>query len=74
MTNSNATNLFERLLSKVRKPTLRELCVMEFGEEFGDMYDDLNRGIPIGGFAETIEFVGMVEAVKEKYKGKWRKS
>ena len=52
--------------------TLRELCRREYGDEFMEKYDMLNRGEPIGGIAETTAFVEQVEAVKSKY-GKWRK-
>ena len=45
---------------------LRSLCVEEYGEAFGELYDDVNRGIPIGNFSDTMEFIEMVEAVKEK--------
>ena len=52
--------------------TLRELCRREYGDEFAEKYDMLNRGEPIGGIEETIAFIEQVEAVKEKY-GKWRR-
>ena len=52
--------------------TLRELCRREYGDEFAEKYDMLNRGIPIGGIEETIAFIEQVEAVKAKY-GKWRR-
>lgn len=47
--------------------TLRELCRREYGDEFVEKYDSLNRGIPIGGIEETMAFVEQVEAVKAKY-------
>ena len=52
--------------------TLRELCRREYGDEFVEKYDSLNRGVPIGGIEETMAFVKQVEAVKAKY-GKWRR-
>lgn len=52
--------------------TLRELCRREYGDEFAEKYDSLNRGIPIGGIDETMTFVERVEAVKVKY-GKRRR-
>ena len=52
--------------------TLRELCRREYGDEFVEKYDSLNRGIPIGGIEETIAFIEQIEAVKIKY-GKWRR-
>lgn len=56
-----------------RKPTLRELCRREYGDEFASDYDTLAAGGVIGGYAETITFINMVEAVKAKYKDGWRK-
>lgn len=52
--------------------TLRELCRREYGDEFAEKYDDLNRGIPIGGIEETAAFIEKVEAAKSKY-GKFRR-
>lgn len=60
--------------SKSELPTLRELCRQEYGDEFAKDYDTLNAGGVIGGFVETAAFLSMVEAVKEKHKGKWRKA
>lgn len=36
----------------------------EYVEEFLEKYDNLNRGIPIGGFAETIVFLDLIERIK----------
>ena len=55
-----------------RKPTLRELCRREYGDEFARDYDTLNAGGVIGGYAETITVISMVEAVNTKYKDGWR--
>jgi len=52
--------------------TLRELCKREYGDEFVEKYDSLNRGIPIGGIEETIMFIEQVESIKTKY-GKWKR-
>ena len=38
----------------------------EAGKEFGEMYDSLNRGIPIGSFLETAMFLDMIEEVKKE--------
>ena len=46
---------------------LRKLCVKKYGEEFGEKYDSLNMGIPIGNFKETIDFINQVEEVKAEY-------
>lgn len=59
---------------KRRKFDLRRACIdkyskefgEEFGKEFGKMYDDVTRGIPIGGFAETTTFLQMIETVKKE--------
>ena len=59
---------------KRRKFDLRQACIdkyskelgKEAGEEFGRMYDSVNRGISIGGFKETATFLYMVEKVKKE--------
>ena len=38
----------------------------EYVNEFLEKYDDINRGIPIGGIAETVVFLDMVEQIKEQ--------
>ena len=48
-----------------RKPNLREQCIQAYGEEFGEIYDNLNSGIPVGGFLETALILDMIEAVKK---------
>ena len=48
-----------------KKKDLRKECINRYGEDFGRKYDDLNSGIPIGSFAETIAFINMVAAVKK---------
>jgi len=57
---------------RMRKPTLRELCRREYGDEFAEDYDTLCDGGVIGGFAETIAFIEMVEKVKSEHAGEWR--
>lgn len=61
-----------KLYRYLHKPTLRKLCWIEYGDEFIRDYDTLNNGGVIGGWAETITFINMVEDVKEKYEGEWR--
>ena len=56
-------NWFKKLFKK--KESLRDKCVAAYGEEFGEMYDAINRGETIGGFVETITFLDMLEAVKK---------
>ena len=58
--------------SRSELPTLRELCRQEYGDDFAKDYDTLNAGGAIGGFVETVAFLSMVEAVKDKHKGQWR--
>ncbi len=65
------SKLFE-IFHKIKKPTLRELCIREYGEEFGSVYDDLNNGIPIGGFAETVIAINMIGTVQSKYERSYR--
>ena len=38
----------------------------DYVEEFLAKYDDINRGIPIGGMLETIVFLDMIEQIKEE--------
>ena len=38
----------------------------DYVEEFFAKYDDINRGIPIGGMVETIAFLSMIEQIKEE--------
>ena len=56
-------NWFKKLFKK--KESLRDKCVAAYGEEFGEMYDAINRGETIGGFVETCAFLDMLEAVKK---------
>jgi len=56
-------NWFKKLFKK--KESLRDKCVAAYGEEFGEMYDAINRGEAIGGFLETAAFIDMLEAVKK---------
>ena len=54
--------LLNKLLAKI---DLREACRRAYGDDFVEMYDDVCRGIPIGGFAETAVFLDMVEMVRK---------
>lgn len=51
---------------KRKKFDLRKACINEYGEEFGELYDKLNTGQPIGGFLETAMFLDMIKSVKRK--------
>lgn len=48
-----------------KKDSLRDKCIAAYGEEFGKLYDSLNSGVPIGGFAQTAVVLDMIEAVKK---------
>lgn len=52
-------NLFKKKLA------LREQCVAAYGEEFGELYDKVCSGQPIGNFKETCIFLDMIEAVRK---------
>lgn len=59
---------------KRRNFDLRQACIDKYSKEFGEeareeigrMYDSINRGIPIGGFLETVTFLDMIERVKKE--------
>ena len=53
-----------KLWRKKAKKDLRELCREKYGDEFVNLYDSVNKGIPIGNLKETLKFLEMVEAVK----------
>ena len=38
----------------------------DYVEEFLAKYDDINRGIPIGGMVETITFINLIERIKKQ--------
>jgi hypothetical protein len=61
-TEKNMWNWLKNLFKK--KPSLREQCVAAYGEEFGELYDMLGSGQPIGNFQETCYFLQMIDAVK----------
>lgn len=64
------TKMFKQLFK--RKKDLRELCKMEYGEDFVQKYDILASGGTIGGLGTTVAFIEMVEAVKSKYKDMYK--
>ena len=47
-----------------KRKSLREKCIEAYGEEFGEIYDSLCSGIPVGGFKETAVILQMIEKVK----------
>ena len=38
----------------------------EYVSEFCENYDNINRGIPIGGVDETVVFLRMIEQIKQE--------
>lgn len=38
----------------------------DYVDEFLVKYDDINRGIPIGGMAETVVFLDMIERIRSE--------
>lgn len=38
----------------------------DYVDEFLSKYDDINRGIPIGGMEETAVFLDMIEQIKRE--------
>lgn len=55
---------FKRFRKKDKKD-LREICRKKYGDDFVEMYDKVNRGIPIGNMVETMIFIAMVEEAKK---------
>jgi len=47
-----------------KRKSLRDKCIEAYGEEFGEIYDSLCMGIPVGGFIETAIILQMIEEVK----------
>jgi len=42
---------------------------IEYVNEALEKYDKINSGIPIGGMAETVAFIDMIETVQAEVKG-----
>lgn len=47
-----------------KRKSLRDKCIEAYGEEFGEIYDSLCMGIPVGGFNATAMILQMIEDVK----------
>lgn len=47
-----------------KRKSLRDKCIEAYGEEFGEIYDSLCEGIPVGGLKETVVILQMIEDVK----------
>lgn len=51
---------------KRKRFNLRQACIDEYGEQFGELYDKINTGQVIGDFNETVRVINMIERVKRK--------
>lgn len=51
-----------------RKPDLRDKCVEMYGEEFGEIYDNMAKGIPVGEFTETAYYIKLIEEARKENK------
>lgn len=60
--------IFNKIINwwKRRHFDLRQACIDKYGKEFGDKYDSLCEGRPIGGFLDTAAFIQMIEEVKKE--------
>lgn len=47
-----------------KRKSLRDKCIEAYGEEFGEIYDSLCSGVPIGGLMETVIILQMIEEVR----------
>ena len=47
-----------------KRKSLRDKCIEAYGEEFGEIYDSLSCGVPIGGLMETVIILQMIEEVR----------
>ena len=62
------------MISKIKKYfkekfqlyNLREKCVELYGENFGSIYDNMNKGVPVGTMLETIVYIKMIEDAKNE--------
>ena len=57
------------LRSKLAKWVEKNIGV-EYVDEALEKYDKINSGTPIGGIAETVAFIDMVETVKAEVEGR----
>ena len=53
------------IVTRPEKNDLREKCIEAYGQDFAEIYDNLNSGIPVGDFLETSIVLAMIEAVKK---------
>lgn len=57
-------------LKEVGKKWVEENLGKDYVEDFEEKYENINRGIPIGGMYETMLFVDMVNRIKAEYEAK----
>lgn len=61
-------NKIKKIFHIRKRIDLHTACIAEYGEEFGEKYERINRGEPIGDLLETLYFLHQIERVKTKYK------
>ena len=60
----------KRLFKRFKKPDLREKVEAAYGTDFVEnVYDKLNKGIPVGNFVETVIYLDMIERVRKGQDG-----
>lgn len=47
-----------------KRKSLREKCIEAYGEEFGEIYDNICMGIPVSDFIGTAIILQMIEDIK----------
>lgn len=57
-------DFFRKLKRLFTRESLRDKCVKMYGEDFGEIYDTLGSGGVVGGFAETLACLDMIEDVR----------
>lgn len=57
--------LLKRWYRKIVGKKLRDAVVEAYGAQYGQMYVDVNMGVPIGNLNDTIIFLKAVERVKK---------
>ena len=58
--------MLKRWYRKIVGKKLRDAVVDKYGARYGQMYVDINMGIPIGDMKDTIIFLEAVEKVKKE--------
>jgi hypothetical protein len=60
----------EQCPNAIIEESLRDKCVREYGEHFGELYDKSCRGVPIGNITQTKLFLEALEKVRNNEQGK----